>query len=42
MPFNRIPEIVERARQLKVNGGLEPNTDIGPLITKEVVNLLPQ
>jgi malonate-semialdehyde dehydrogenase (acetylating)/methylmalonate-semialdehyde dehydrogenase len=28
-----IPELVERARKLKVSGGFEPDTDFGPLIT---------
>ncbi|KAI9143101.1 Aldehyde/histidinol dehydrogenase [Paraphysoderma sedebokerense] len=32
---NLVPELIERAKKLKVNGGLEPNTDLGPLITKE-------
>lgn len=30
-----IPELVERAKKLKVNGGLEKEADIGPLITPE-------
>ncbi len=29
-----IPEIVSKAKQLSVNGGLEPHTDVGPLINK--------
>ncbi|KAG8785384.1 hypothetical protein FRC19_009911 [Serendipita sp. 401] len=28
-----IPELVERAKQLKVNGGFEPGADLGPLIS---------
>ncbi|KAJ4002462.1 methylmalonate-semialdehyde dehydrogenase [Lentinula boryana] len=28
-----LPEIVERAQKLTVNGGFEPNTDIGPVIS---------
>jgi malonate-semialdehyde dehydrogenase (acetylating)/methylmalonate-semialdehyde dehydrogenase len=28
-----IPEIVVRAKALKVNGGMEPNSDLGPLIS---------
>lgn len=31
---NWLPEIVERAGKLKVNAGTEPNTDIGPVISK--------
>ena len=30
---NWIPELVEKARALKINGGAEPGTDIGPLIS---------
>lgn len=30
-----IPDIVARAKQLKVNAGHEPGTDVGPVITKE-------
>lgn len=30
-----IPELVERARKLKVNAGHEPGADLGPLISKE-------
>ncbi|WP_409015175.1 CoA-acylating methylmalonate-semialdehyde dehydrogenase [Caballeronia sp. LZ001] len=29
-----VPELVERARSLKVNGGTEPNTDVGPVVSK--------
>lgn len=29
-----IPELVEKAKTLKVNAGHEPNTDIGPVISK--------
>jgi len=28
-----LPELVERAQGLRVNGGFEPNTDLGPLIS---------
>ncbi|KAJ4485973.1 methylmalonate-semialdehyde dehydrogenase [Lentinula aciculospora] len=28
-----LPEIVERAQKLKLNGGFEPDTDIGPVIS---------
>ena len=28
-----IPELVERARKLKVNAGTEPGTDVGPLVS---------
>ncbi|CAE6411793.1 unnamed protein product [Rhizoctonia solani] len=28
-----LPELVERAKKLKVNGGFEPSTDLGPLIS---------
>lgn len=30
-----IPDIVARAKQLKVNAGHEPGTDLGPVISKE-------
>lgn len=30
-----IPDIVARAKQLKVNAGHEPGTDFGPVISKE-------
>lgn len=30
-----VHDIVEKAKQFKVNGGLEPGTDVGPLITVE-------
>ena len=30
-----IPELVERAKKLKVSGGFESDTDVGPLITAE-------
>lgn len=30
-----IPDIVNRTKQLKVNAGHEPGTDVGPVITKE-------
>jgi malonate-semialdehyde dehydrogenase (acetylating) / methylmalonate-semialdehyde dehydrogenase len=29
-----IPELVERAKTLKVNAGIEPNTDVGPVVSK--------
>merc|ERR1712100_295443 len=29
-----IPEIVERARKLKVNGGMEAGADVGPVVSK--------
>ncbi|GFS74895.1 probable methylmalonate-semialdehyde dehydrogenase, mitochondrial [Nephila pilipes] len=32
---NWIPELVERARKLKVNAGHIPNTDLGPVISPE-------
>lgn len=32
---NWVPEIVERAKQLKVSGGFEENTDVGPVISPE-------
>jgi hypothetical protein len=35
----RIPELVERAQRLKVGSGFDPDTDIGPLITPEVISL---
>lgn len=30
-----IPDIVEKAKSLSVNGGFEPNTDVGPLISPD-------
>ena len=30
-----IPEIIERAKKLKLNGGTEPGADLGPLISPE-------
>ena len=38
---NRIPEIVEKAKSMSTNGGFEPNTDVGPLITPEVCIVVP-
>ncbi|KAJ2719615.1 hypothetical protein GGI07_005113 [Coemansia sp. Benny D115] len=32
-----IPLIVERARQLRVDGGLEPGADLGPLISRQAL-----
>lgn len=29
-----VPELVERVKSLKVNGGTEPNTDLGPVVSK--------
>ncbi|SAK51520.1 methylmalonate-semialdehyde dehydrogenase [Caballeronia catudaia] len=29
-----VPELVERAKALKVNAGMEPNTDVGPVVSK--------
>ncbi|AQH01181.1 methylmalonate-semialdehyde dehydrogenase (acylating) [Burkholderia sp. KK1] len=29
-----IPELVEKAKTLKVNAGTEPNTDVGPVVSK--------
>ena len=29
-----LPELVERARGLTVNGGTEPNTDVGPVVSR--------
>ena len=31
-----LPELVERAKKLKVSGGFEPEADLGPLITPQV------
>jgi malonate-semialdehyde dehydrogenase (acetylating)/methylmalonate-semialdehyde dehydrogenase len=31
----RLPDLVERARKLKVSGGFEPDADLGPLISPE-------
>lgn len=33
-----IPELVERAKKLKVNAGHVPNTDLGPVISPEAKN----
>lgn len=35
--FSREEELVERAKELKVNAGTEPGADIGPVISKEVL-----
>ncbi|KAI9590866.1 Aldehyde/histidinol dehydrogenase [Syncephalis fuscata] len=32
---NWLPELVEKAKNLKVSGGFDPNADLGPLITPE-------
>lgn len=32
---NWIPEVVDKAKKLKVNAGHEPGTDIGPVISKD-------
>lgn len=32
---NRIPEIVERAKKLRVSGGEDPKADIGPVVSKK-------
>jgi malonate-semialdehyde dehydrogenase (acetylating)/methylmalonate-semialdehyde dehydrogenase len=32
---NWIPEMIERAKKLRVNAGMEPGADLGPLITPE-------
>lgn len=30
-----LPELVERAKKLKISGGFEPDVDVGPLISRE-------
>ncbi|CAG8555573.1 22362_t:CDS:10, partial [Racocetra persica] len=30
-----LPDLVERASKLKISGGMEPDTDLGPLITRQ-------
>ena len=35
--FSREDKLVERAQALKVNAGTEPDADIGPVISKQVV-----
>jgi len=32
---NWIPELVDRAKRLVVNGGMEPNADVGPVVSKK-------
>ncbi len=32
---NWLPEVIERAKQLKVNGGMEPGAELGPLISPQ-------
>jgi len=32
---NWLPEVVEKARKLRVSAGHEPNTDVGPVISKD-------
>jgi malonate-semialdehyde dehydrogenase (acetylating)/methylmalonate-semialdehyde dehydrogenase len=34
--LSREEELVERAKELKVNAGTDPDADLGPVITKEV------
>lgn len=38
--FFREKELVQRAKELKVNGGIDPSADIGPVISKEVQTFL--
>lgn len=35
--LSRLNELVERAEGLKVNAGIEPNADLGPVISKQVM-----
>lgn len=35
----REDELVKRARKLKISAGIEPDTDLGPVITKQVQHL---
>lgn len=32
-----LPELVERAKKLKVSSGFEPDADLGPMITQQVI-----
>jgi malonate-semialdehyde dehydrogenase (acetylating)/methylmalonate-semialdehyde dehydrogenase len=34
--INWLPELVEKAKMLKVGAGIESSTDVGPLITVQV------
>ncbi len=34
--LNRIPELAERAKKLKISCGFTPGAELGPLISKEV------
>lgn len=34
--FSREDKLVERAKAIKVNAGTEPDTDLGPVISKQV------
>lgn len=36
--FSREEGLIERAKALKVNAGTEPGTDLGPVISKQVVS----
>lgn len=36
LTFSREDKLVERAKALKVNAGTEPDTDLGPVISKQV------
>lgn len=35
--FSREDKLVERAKALKVNSGTEPDADLGPVISKQVL-----
>ena len=36
MTFSREDKLVECAKALKVNAGIEPDADLGPVISKQV------
>lgn len=36
--LSREEGLIERAKALKVNAGTEPGTDLGPVISKQVVS----
>lgn len=36
--FTREDELTSRAKELKVNAGTEPGTDLGPVISQQVYN----
>jgi malonate-semialdehyde dehydrogenase (acetylating)/methylmalonate-semialdehyde dehydrogenase len=38
--FNRIPEIIEKAKKLKVSEGFQPGVELGPVISPAVLHFI--